>query len=80
MASPAGAGDSPTVVEIPIEGREEWLAAASIARARVLIAAALAATKLLETGELTNRLAALEAAAGLGRGQPPEIAFPDEPA
>lgn len=52
----------------------------SIARARVLIAAALAATKLLETGELADRLAALEATAGLGRGQPSEFAFPDEPA
>ena len=34
----------------------------SIARARVLISGALAAAKLLETGELAERLAALEAA------------------
>jgi len=33
----------------------------SIARARVLIAGALAAAKLLETGDLEERLAALEA-------------------
>lgn len=39
----------------------------SIARARVLIAAAVAAAKLLETGELEDRLAALEAAVGAGR-------------
>jgi hypothetical protein len=37
----------------------------SIARARVLISAALAAVKLIETGELEARLAALEAATGL---------------
>lgn len=37
----------------------------SIARARVLIAGALAAAKLLETGELEARLAALESAAGM---------------
>jgi hypothetical protein len=43
----------------------------SVARARVLIAAALAATKLLETGELEARLSALEAALGPGR-PPPE--------
>src|SRR3990172_558117 len=40
----------------------------SIVRARVLISAALAAAKLLETGELEDRLAALEAAVGVGRG------------
>ena len=34
----------------------------SIARARVLISAGLAAIKLLETGELADRIAALEAA------------------
>jgi len=34
----------------------------SVARARVLIAGAQAATKLLETGELEARIAALEAA------------------
>ena len=37
----------------------------SIARARVLISAALAAAKLLETGELETRLAVLEATSGL---------------
>lgn len=36
-----------------------------IARSRVLISAAAAAAKLLETGELEARIAALEAAAGL---------------
>ena len=36
----------------------------SIARCRVLIAAALAASRLLEVGELEARLAALEAALG----------------
>lgn len=36
----------------------------SIARARVLISAALAAAKLIETGELEARLEALEAAGG----------------
>ena len=41
----------------------------SVARARVLIAGAQAATKLLETGELEARIAALEAA--LGRDRPP---------
>ena len=35
----------------------------SVARARVLIAAAMAATKILEVGELEDRLARLEAAA-----------------
>src|SRR5450759_3372120 len=39
----------------------------SVARARVLLAAVLAATKLLEAGELEERLAALEAAV---RGAP----------
>lgn len=36
----------------------------SVARARTLIAAVQAGTKLLETGELEDRLAALEAAMG----------------
>jgi hypothetical protein len=48
----------------------------SVARARVLIAAALAATKLLEAGELEQRLAALEAAVRAGRGSAPEALFP----
>ncbi len=39
----------------------------SVVRARVLISAAQAATKLLETGELEARIASLEAATGLGR-------------
>ena len=39
----------------------------SIARARVLISGALAAARLLETGELEARLAALEASLGIGR-------------
>ncbi len=52
----------------------------SIVRARVLISAALAAAKLLETGELEDRLAALEAALGVGRGPLAEVAFGDEAA
>jgi hypothetical protein len=43
----------------------------SIARARTLIAAALAGTKLLETGELEERIAALELATGSGRSGEP---------
>lgn len=39
----------------------------SIVRARVLISAALAAAKLLETGELEARIDLLEAAIGVGR-------------
>jgi hypothetical protein len=42
----------------------------SVARARVLIAAAVAAAKLLETGELEARLAGLEAASGLVKPVP----------
>ena len=52
----------------------------SIVRARVLISAALAAAKLLETGELEDRLAALEAAMSVRRGPLPELALTDEPA
>jgi hypothetical protein len=52
----------------------------SVARARVLISGALAAAKLLETGELAERIAALEAALAQDRTVPPEILFPDEPA
>jgi hypothetical protein len=48
----------------------------SIARARVLIAAVLAAAKLLETGELEERLAALEAVVRAGRRAAPEVLFP----
>ena len=43
----------------------------SIARARVLISAVLAAAKLLETGGLEARLADLEAAAGVAHGDVP---------
>jgi hypothetical protein len=49
----------------------------SVARARVMIAAALAATKLLETGELAERLAVLEAAVRAG-GTTLEPVFPDD--
>jgi hypothetical protein len=45
----------------------------SIVRARVLISAALAAAKLLETGELEARIESLEAAVGVGRLREPEI-------
>jgi hypothetical protein len=48
----------------------------SIARARVLIAAVLAAAKLLETGELEERLAALEAVVRAGQRAAPEVLFP----
>jgi hypothetical protein len=46
----------------------------SIARSRVLISAALAATRLLEAGELEERIAALEAAINTG-GQSPAGGF-----
>ena len=49
----------------------------SVARARVLIAAALAATKLLETGELEERLAALETAVRASPGTAAEPLFPE---
>ena len=49
----------------------------SVARARVLIAAALAAAKLLETGNLEEQLAALEAAMRAGRAASPEVLFPE---
>jgi hypothetical protein len=50
----------------------------SIARARVLIAAALAAARLLEVGELEARVEVLEAA--LARSHPPNapLLIPDE--
>ena len=51
-----------------------------IARLRVLIAAAGAATRLLETAELEARLAALEAAVGRGQGLDQERSLLDEPA
>ena len=47
----------------------------SVARARVLIAGAHAATKLLETGELEARLAALEGALGSDRPPPEPLSF-----
>ena len=50
----------------------------SIARCRVLIAAALAASRLLEVGELEARLAALEAAVGREQGKDGGAVFPAE--
>jgi hypothetical protein len=44
----------------------------SIARSRVLIAASMAATRLLEVGELEERLAVLEATLQTRRPDPPE--------
>jgi len=52
----------------------------SIPRARVLISGALAAAKLLETGELAERIAALEAALAQDRTVTPETLFPDQAA
>jgi hypothetical protein len=49
----------------------------SVARARVLIAAAIAATKLLEAGELEERLAALEATVRARPGTAGEPLFPE---
>lgn len=49
----------------------------SLNRARVLISGALAAAKLLETGELEERLAALEVVHR--HPDPTEAAFPEEP-
>ncbi len=49
----------------------------SVARARVLIAAALAAAKLLETGELEERLATLEAVVRAGRTTSLAPLFPE---
>jgi hypothetical protein len=48
----------------------------SIVRSRTLISAAVAAAKLLESGELEERIATLEAAVGVGRPKDPV----DEPA
>jgi hypothetical protein len=50
----------------------------SIARARVLIAAAMAATNLLKAGEFEERLAAVEAAVGPKGRANDYAAFPDE--
>jgi len=52
----------------------------SIARARVLIAAAMAATNLLKVGEFEERLTALEAALGQGHAHQDDAAFPAEAA
>jgi hypothetical protein len=49
----------------------------SIARARVLISAAMAAARLLETGELEARIAILETAIGVGREASADALFPD---
>lgn len=50
----------------------------SIARCRILISAAQVAAKLLEVGDLADRIAALEAATG-GPTAPPATPFPDGP-
>lgn len=47
----------------------------SVVRSRTLISAAVAATRLLEAGELEARLAALEAALGTGRGPSRDALF-----
>ncbi|MBA3688434.1 MAG: hypothetical protein H0W81_06370 [Chloroflexi bacterium] len=52
----------------------------SIVRARVLISAAMAAAKLLETGELEEGIATLETAIGVGRASPTDELLPDEAA
>ena len=52
----------------------------SIARTRALISGALAAAKLLETGELAERIAALEAALASDRTITSEALFPEEAA
>jgi hypothetical protein len=49
----------------------------SIARARVLIAAAMAATRLLEAGDFEARLEAVEAAVGTGRQEADTTVFAD---
>ena len=51
----------------------------SIARGRLLISAAVAAAKLLETGELEERIAVLETAIGVGR-DPASDLFTDDAA
>ena len=52
----------------------------SIVRSRTLISAAMAAAKLLETGELEARIATLEAAIGIGRDSQDDALLPDEAA
>ncbi len=49
----------------------------TIPRARVLISGALAAAKLLETGELAERIAALEVALAADRTLTSEALFPE---
>ena len=49
----------------------------SIVRSRTLISAALAAAKLLETGDLEDRIAGLEAALGGARAARSDDLFPD---
>jgi len=49
-----------------------------VARLRVLISTAVAAAKLLETGELETRIATLEQAIGVGR-QASQDPFADDP-
>ncbi len=51
----------------------------SIVRSRTLISAAMAAAKLLETGELETRIATLEAAIGVGRNPAADV-FADDAA
>jgi hypothetical protein len=50
----------------------------SVARSRVLISAATAATNLLKVGEFEERLDALEAAVGEGSRSDETAAFPAE--
>jgi hypothetical protein len=49
----------------------------SIVRSRTLISAAVAAAKLLETGELEERIATLEQAVGVGRDPSPNVLSDD---
>lgn len=51
----------------------------SIVRSRTLISAALAAAKLLETGELEDRIASLETAIGVGRDPTVDLLADDVP-
>jgi len=51
----------------------------SIVRSRTLISAAMAAAKLLETGELEERIATLELAIGIGRDPSVDLLADDVP-
>ena len=51
----------------------------SIVRSRTLISAAMAAAKLLETGELEARIATLETAIGVGRDPSVDLLADDVP-